>query len=240
MHARRISHPQEAPPAPAKAKEKTAEDAIRKPLPAWALRPPAAEPAPAVPLAPSKPGEDEPAAKGPLAEDQGWKFRRGLIVHHILEVLPQLPSGKRAAALAAWLARPALQMPQDEQQALAREIAAVLEHPEFAPIFGPASRAEVPLVGLAGGNAAASKILSGQIDRLCVTEDSVLVVDYKTNRPPPATPQGVARVYLRQMAAYRDVLRKVYPGREVRCALLWTDGPRLMPLPQELLDPHAP
>ena len=60
-------------------------------------------------------------------------------------------------------------------------------------------------------------MLSGQIDRLAVTEDAVLIVDYKTNRPPPETEDAVAPVYLRQMAAYRAALRGVYPDREVRC-----------------------
>jgi ATP-dependent helicase/nuclease subunit A len=38
------------------------------------------------------------------------------------------------------------------------------------------------------------------------------------------------------MAAYRALLRGVYPGRSVRCALLWTDGPLWMEIPEELLD----
>jgi ATP-dependent helicase/nuclease subunit A len=38
------------------------------------------------------------------------------------------------------------------------------------------------------------------------------------------------------MAAYRALLRTLYPKKAVRTALLWTDGPRLMPLPDKLLD----
>jgi ATP-dependent helicase/nuclease subunit A len=83
-------------------------------------------------------------------------------------------------------------------------------------------------------------VLSGQIDRLVVTAAEVLVLDYKTNRPPPATESDVAEIYLRQMAAYRAVLRRIYPDRPVTCALLWTDGPRLMPLSPWLLDRYSP
>jgi ATP-dependent helicase/nuclease subunit A len=46
----------------------------------------------------------------------------------------------------------------------------------------------------------------------------------------------VPPIYLRQMAAYRALLRGVYPGHRVRCALLWTDGPLWMEIPEELLD----
>ena len=85
-----------------------------------------------------------------------------------------------------------------------------------------------------------SFVLSGQIDRLVVTGNEVLILDYKTNRPPPSAPEDAAESYLRQMAAYRAVLQRIYPDRPVTCALLWTDGPRLMPLPHWLMDRHAP
>jgi ATP-dependent helicase/nuclease subunit A len=235
LPALRVSHPQETPPKldPQKAQ---ATD-VRLPLPAWALSPPPVEPALPKPLAPSKPGADEPAVKGPMAESDSWKYHRGIIVHHILEILPQVSAERRAETLLAYLARPALGMPEDERAAFADEIMRVLTHPEFAPIFGAGSRAEVPVVGVASGT---TKVISGQIDRLLVTPDSVLVIDYKTNRPPPANPEDVAAVYLKQMSAYRAVLRNIYPDKPVKCALLWTDATRLMPLPDNLLDRHAP
>lgn len=243
LYARRLSHAQTVPPekSPAAAAQE-ALDAVRVPLPPWATAAPAAEPVPPVPLAPSKPGEDEPAAKSPLGTDDSWRFRRGVIVHQLLEILPQLPPARRAEALARWLARPSLAMPEAEQKTFAAEVMAVLTHPDFAAIFAPDARAEVPVVGLAGQVSASvpQKVLSGQIDRLCVGAQEVLVVDFKTNRPPPKDESKVPAVYLKQMAAYRDILRKIYPDKKVRTALLWTDGPYLMPLPDNLLDPHAP
>lgn len=228
---RLFSYPQEEPPeTEKKAKEKAG--AMRRPLPAFALQRPEDEAFPPRPLAPSRPDEDEPAVRGPLATDMSWKFRRGVIVHQVLEVLPQLPPERWEAALASYLAP---RVPAEDVAPFSREILAVLRDPEFAPIFGPASRAEVPVVGLAGG-----RVLSGKMDRVLVTERQVLVVDYKTNRPPPLTPEAVPAVYLKQMAAYRAVLRDIYPEHKVKCALLWTDGPFLMPLPDESLDSHAP
>ena len=78
----------------------------------------------------------------------------------------------------------------------------------------------------------------GQVDRLVVSDEEILVIDYKTNRPPPIEPSQVASIYLRQMALYRALLRDIFPDTPVRCALLWTDGPHLMPLPDDLLT-HA-
>jgi len=78
--------------------------------------------------------------------------------------------------------------------------------------------------------------VSGQIDRLAVTQGSVLIADFKTNRPPPRRIEDVPPSYLRQLALYRAVLKKLYPGKPIRAALIWTEVPDLMELSGELLD----
>ena len=105
---------------------------------------------------------------------------------------------------------------------------------------GPKARAEVPLVAEVpppDGKGPPLR-LNGQVDRLVVEEKDILIVDYKTNRPPPADALDVAPAYLFQLAAYRLALRGIYPGRLVRAAILWTDGARLMEIPPDLLDRH--
>jgi ATP-dependent helicase/nuclease subunit A len=114
-------------------------------------------------------------------------------------------------------------------------VLAVLDHPDLAPLFGPAGRAEVPLTGLVAG-----AVIGGLVDRLAVLPDRVLIADYKTNREPPARIEDVPVLYLRQMAAYRAVLHALHPDRPVNCALVWTTAARVMPLPGALLDRHAP
>ncbi|MGO4728594.1 PD-(D/E)XK nuclease family protein, partial [Inquilinus sp. 2KB_23] len=200
----------------------------------WLHRPAPAEPEPTRPLTPSRP-ETEPPARSPLDGTDEGRFRRGALIHALLQALPDLPPEAREEAARRYLARPHHDRDPAEQAEIVATTLAVLEQPGFEALFGPGSRAEVPVVGLVGGRA-----LSGQIDRLVVGPESVLVVDYKTNRPPPASVDAVPRAYLVQMAAYRAALRLVYPGRSVRCALLWTEGPRLMELPPPALDRHAP
>jgi ATP-dependent helicase/nuclease subunit A len=101
--------------------------------------------------------------------------------------------------------------------------------------LGAGSLAEAPLAGEVNG-----RLIAGQVDRLQIEADRVLVLDYKTNRPPPEHVDQVAPLYLRQMAAYRALLRAAFPGRVVECALVWTYGARFMALPDAVLDPHAP
>jgi ATP-dependent helicase/nuclease subunit A len=158
------------------------------------------------------------------------RFKRGLLVHRLLQTLPELPVGDREGMARRFLSLPMHRLSSEEQDEIRNETLAVLGHPDFAAIFGPGSQAEVPLVGLVEGHA-----LSGQIDRLVVEKNRVLVVDFKTLRPPPATEAEVPPLYLRQLALYRAALGRIYPGRQIRCALLWTEGPRLMPISPERL-----
>ena len=76
--------------------------------------------------------------------------------------------------------------------------------------------------------------------RLVVGPELVQILDFKTNRPAPPTEAGVPPLYLRQLAAYRAVLKDIFPGRAVRCLLLWTDGPRLMRISDAVIDGHVP
>ncbi|MBY0396294.1 MAG: PD-(D/E)XK nuclease family protein, partial [Thermoleophilia bacterium] len=174
------------------------------------------------------------AAPSPLAEATGLgRFRRGDIVHRLLQLLPDLPTSERAAGAGALLARePDL---TDVQRAeMAAAALSVLEDPRFAEVFGPGSRAEVAVAGTAAALPPGLRI-SGRIDRLIVLPDRVLVVDFKTNRPSPDRIDDADPAYLRQMALYAAVLADIFPGRRIEAAIVWTDGPKLMPVPEILL-----
>ncbi len=217
----RLVAPQTARPIDRQAAEAPAATAAVLPL--WVNDPAPPEPTPARPLAPSQPAQSEPAVRSPLGADEGAGFQRGRIIHRLLQSLPELEPAAREAAGGRFLGLAIHGLAPDVQAAILRETLAVLDDPTFAPLFGPGSAAEVPVVGLLGDRA-----LSGQIDRLVVTDDAVLIVDYKTLRPPPRTEAEVPAIYLEQLATYRAAVAKIYPDRPVRCALLWTDGPRLM------------
>jgi ATP-dependent helicase/nuclease subunit A len=201
-------------------------------LPSFLSRAPPREAAAARTLRPSEAaGADEPALTSPAA-DTGKRFSRGLLVHALLAHLPEIAPDSRENAALGYLARQGLS--QDAASALVAETLAVLRDAAFAPLFAEGSRAEVAVAAYLPelGNLR----VSGQIDRLAVTKDAVLVADFKTNRPPPASAEQTPRLYLAQMALYRAALAKIYPGQRIDCALVWTDGARLMPLPASLLD----
>ncbi|WP_439632994.1 double-strand break repair helicase AddA [Glycocaulis sp.] len=207
--------------------------------PIWLRTPAAPETIAARAIAPSRllaglEAGGEPAGLSPLAAGGRARFLRGTLIHKLLQTLPDLPPAGRADAAARLLARHQ-ELDEAERAAIAREALAVLADPQFAPLFGPGSRAEVSLSGTAPGLPPGVRV-NGQVDRLLVTPEAVLVVDFKTNRPPPDKVDDVASAYLAQMAAYRALLRVLYPGRAVRCALVWTDAGRLMELPDAAMD----
>ena len=205
-------------------------------LPHWATTPPAPEPVPCVPLSPSKLFEDgeEPPVVSPLGtEDKAWTFRRGTLVHRLLQMLPEMEATRRLDVGLRWLIAQAV--PEKQAAALMDEVLCVLTHPDFAKLFGQESRAEVSISGHVG-----QKLVVGTIDRLAVVGDKVWLVDYKTNRTVPKTVEAIPRAYLRQLAAYRAVLRGIYTGKQVRAVLLWTHGALLMDVPDEVLAQHEP
>ncbi len=218
------------------AREETREAAkATSPLADWAFAPPPLEPEPVRPLSPSRPELPDPPVLSPLHPSLAPGLSRGRLVHRLLQLLPNLPPDERAAAAARFLAQPALALPIATQQEIAEETLAVLTAPEAAVLFGPKSRAEVPLVGLVG-----TRRIAGQVDRLAVTSDRVLLVDYKTNRPSPRHPDQVPRAYLQQLAAYALLLRGLYPDRSLRCYLLWTEQARLMHISDDRLEQANP
>ena len=185
------------------------------------------------------PAADDDSAPWLAAADRDERraaMLRGSIMHRLLQSLPELASERRRDAAQNYLAKAALEFsPADRERILAQALA-ILDDARFAPLFAPGSRAEVAVVGRIARTDGSALMVNGQIDRLVVTADSVLIADYKTNRPAPTRIEEVPRYYRRQLALYRALLTKTYPGKPVRAALIWTDVPDLMEISEGVLD----
>jgi len=224
-------------------KAATREAPAAPPLPDWAL-----EPAPQerlrTRLAPSRLalnaegggafGPEQPPL-GPKALAEDLRFARGRLVHSLLQHLPEVAPEDQERAAGTFVAARGSNLPEALRAEIIAESLAVVRDEAFAPLFRPGSLAEVPVVARIGEGEHGFD-LEGQIDRLAILDDDLLILDYKTNRPPPSTELEVARAYINQLAAYRMALSKMFPGKAVRAALLWTDGPRLMAISSTLLD----
>ena len=207
-------------------------------LPNWLLTPAQPEISPESLLRPSDPADSErhPVRTAELLTQRARALQRGTLVHRLLQSLPDIAAERRREAALAYLARNADGWTEAERQALAESTLTLIADERFAPVFAPGSRAEVSIVGRLERPGGRPVLVSGQIDRLVVTENEVLIVDFKTNHAPPGRPDEAPRGYVRQLALYRAVLAKLYPQRVVRTALLWTESAELMEISTPALE----
>ena len=207
-------------------------------LPSWLQTSAPSETAASSLLRPSDPADDD---SHPIRSDESILLRakalkRGTLVHRLLQSLPDIAPERRGEAALSYLARNADSWTEDERRVLAESAVALIADPRFAHAFAASSQAEVSIVGRLEWPGQPPALVSGQIDRLVVTEREVLIVDYKTNHAPPKLAAEAPAGYVRQLALYRAVLAKLYPQLPVRAALLWTETPDLMEISAPALD----
>jgi ATP-dependent helicase/nuclease subunit A len=204
--------------------------------PSWLDADAPADPPPVRLLAPAA-AYDEATPRRPWVsasgEERDKALARGTLVHRLLQSLPDIPKAARVDAARRYLARSARSFSADERETIVAQLGRLLEDARFSELFAPGSRAEIPIVGRLKGGALA---VSGQVDRLAVTRDTVLIADYKTNRPAPRCLADVPPAYVDQLALYRAVLTELYPDKRIRAALVWTDVPDLMEISEASLD----
>jgi ATP-dependent helicase/nuclease subunit A len=208
---------------------------LRKPLP-----PAEGLPRPLAPSGASVLIEDDgeaPVRSSPVFTDAAPSFalERGTAMHRLLQVLPQLAPEDRSAAAGRYISRAGSTWPEAERLEALQAIFRILGDGRFSPLFTGNSRAEVSVMGTLAIRGR-ERAISGKIDRLTVTGDAVLILDYKTNRVPPAGLPEVPEAYILQMALYRELLKPLYPEKTVEAALLFTEAPRLIPLPAAAMD----
>ncbi len=203
--------------------------------PDWAMRPIGPEPRPPRPLAPSSAGEDLGSDPPLPPEMLKVAAQRGVLMHSLLERLPDVPRDDREAAALSWLGNQATDLPESAHKEMVSAALGVLDEPGFAAIFGPDALAEVPLAATVDG-----QVIAGTADRLLVTPEKVTVVDFKTARRPPSELAGVPRSTLKQMSAYAAALQIIYPERAIEAAVLYTQTPVLIAIPADVLERHKP
>jgi ATP-dependent helicase/nuclease subunit A len=206
--------------------------------PSWLDRDAATPPVVKTTLSPSHAFDEVDQARSSGSDSQ-WKrdkaIARGVLMHRLLQALPELPPSARHAAAARHLARRAADFSSDECERMTEQVCCLLEDARFAEFFAPGSHAELPIVARFEHNGGMIAV-SGQVDRIAVGADAVLIADFKTNHPAPRTLEDVPLAYVGQLALYRAASRKLYPGKAVRAALIWTDIPDVMEIPLDMME----
>ncbi|MBC7737108.1 MAG: double-strand break repair helicase AddA [Candidatus Saccharibacteria bacterium] len=154
----------------------------------------------------------------PVSEAQSG-IARGIAIHALLQHLPQYPQ-------ADWPHICAFLVPDETLCAdVTEEAHAILTKPSLALLFSPGTLAEVAITG-----ALRDRRVYGAVDRLIITDTTILAVDYKSNWIIPTTADQVPEGLLRQLGAYHHLLSALYPTHRIDTAILWTRSATLMPI----------
>ncbi|TCT08073.1 double-strand break repair helicase AddA [Aquabacter spiritensis] len=151
----------------------------------------------------------------------------GDLVHRLLAGLPDLAGPERRASGMRLLRQAAPSLSLAQHAAVLAEALSVLDLPALADLFGPGSRAEVPVLGrwqLGNGRPAE---VAGRIDRLVRIGTEILLADFKTDRVPPERAEDVDPSHIAQLALYAAALGRALPGTAVAARIVYTRGPRI-------------
>ncbi len=201
--------------------------------PVWLSQPAPIEARPPRPLSPSSLGKDDVADPPPTAAMKA-AADRGRLLHALFERLPGV-AGDRILVADRWLEQSAGVDDAAVRAELIKSALMVIDDPAYAALFGADALAEAPIAGVVAGD-----VIAGTVDRLIVTHDAVMVVDFKTGRRVPPSPAACPVPHLRQMSAYHALLVAIFPDKRISAALLYTAGPVMHVLPDALIAAHKP
>ncbi|MBN8543162.1 MAG: UvrD-helicase domain-containing protein [Alphaproteobacteria bacterium] len=171
-------------------------------------------------FSPSRLGNSELAL---YDKSEGDARTRGVIIHRLLELAPQHATPETLAQLAQFIA-PDWQASQ--RQAIVSDVHRLLQHPDMGWVWQEQGFNEVGVSGQIEMDGV-SYPMSGQIDRLVMRKDEIIILDYKTSANLPQTVAQTSQNYLLQMKAYKTLFANKYSDKTIRCALVWTHAPRL-------------
>jgi ATP-dependent helicase/nuclease subunit A len=141
---------------------------------------------------------------------------RGNIIHKLFENLPKI-APDQCQKYAENIFKSSNFKDRLKLDDILNETITCLKNPEFAQIFSENSMVEVPVMGEVDG-----KMLSGKIDRMIITDEKVIIVDYKTNRKIADVNSQTHNKYRRQLLSYKQLMQKIYPQKAIETIILWS------------------
>jgi ATP-dependent helicase/nuclease subunit A len=200
--------------------------------PAWLFAPAPAEFSVVPPLRPSgalEGAEEAFSADASVAARRLQALEEGRLMHRLFEFLPDLAPDIRREAVFRELA--VRQIEPGRAEALAEKVLRVLDDPSLAPLFGENSIAEARIAARIERPGVGFVEIAGAIDRLAEQGDAIWIADFKTGAAKAEAPAHVT-----QMALYRAAVASLYPGKNIRCFLIYTSGPTVEEIDTAKLD----
>ncbi|WP_375648843.1 double-strand break repair helicase AddA [Bartonella sp. OT172YNZD] len=171
---------------------------------------------------------------GATNTNRAFSIEYGNLVHRLLQYLPDYPLQKRRDYAQNYLNIKASHWYESQREDALRHVWKILDHVYLKPLFSEHSRAEVSLMGIVKIRGK-EQAISGQIDRLYITKNSIIFADFKTGTP-PENETAIASHHWLQMALYRKLLQAIHPDKDIQALLIYSKEAKVFKLSPEKLE----
>ena len=163
-------------------------------------------------------------SKNNVSENAAEATKYGNMIHLLLQKLPELEADKRRITAEKLLDSIEEKQILANKEKIIEEALSVINFPDFKFIFELKGYNEFPVCGIYENS-----FISAQIDRIVIDEqkNEVIIIDYKSNKEPPESLKKIPKKYIEQMKAYKFLVKRIFPDKEVKSALLWTKNLQL-------------
>ena len=73
-----------------------------------------------------------------------------------------------------------------------------------------------------------TSIKVGRIDLLAISDDKVIIIDYKTDSNPPTRGSDIPPQYVKQLKFYKSAIQDIYKTSTVLVKILWLENLNFM------------
>ncbi|WP_143689604.1 UvrD-helicase domain-containing protein [Wolbachia endosymbiont of Nilaparvata lugens] len=174
-----------------------------------------------------EPGEKKPVSStGMTDENAGMtkrsigttdSYARGLIIHSILQYMPKIEKDRRKNWVRKYL--DSINTSEDKDEIYSKILTF---NEKYDYLFDLEGKSEIPLSGTIDG-----KPVLVRLDRLCITEDKAIIIDYKSHHNVSISSSNEIK---KQMLIYKTLVQEVYPDKQVECVVIWMEDLTLQSL----------
>ncbi len=135
-------------------------------------------------------------------------YARGLIIHSILQYMPKIEKERRKN----WVRKYLDNISEDKDEIYSKILAF---NEKYGYLFDLEGKSEITLSGTIDG-----KSVLVRLDRLCITQDKAIIIDYKSHRNVSVS---LLNEIKKQMLIYKTLVQEIYPNKQVECVVIWVE-----------------
>ncbi|MDX5462004.1 MAG: UvrD-helicase domain-containing protein [Wolbachia endosymbiont of Tetragnatha montana] len=137
-------------------------------------------------------------------------FTRGKIIHSILQYMPKIEKERRKNWVRKYLDN--INTSEDKDEIYSKILAF---NEKYSYLFDLEGKSEITLSGIIDG-----KSVLVRLDRLCITQDKAIIIDYKSHRNVSVSSLNEIK---KQMLTYKTLVQEISPNKQVECVVIWVE-----------------